>query len=348
MLRSMESPENCKNCNHTLSPSENYCSICGQKADAHVLSVKELLSNFWSSVFNFDNTLFKTLKYIWAPWKLTKFYVEGKRKAFLNPMRLFIVTVLFHFGFLVSLTNLDNNKTRSFREYSELERSKLYEKFLAVKKDIKVDGQVKTFSDSLETKLFDNITTPDKDTFRVEHVFNIKEFPITRKDAIELPMDSIYSKYNVHTFIDKIKVKQLIKMNLDRAGTLKYALGNAAWGLLITVVLLGFLFKILYFRKKLPYVEHLVFWMNVHSFSFFMVTVVLFLILVVPSTETQDNTLTIFISIFLPSFVYLSMYNYYKQGKIKTLIKFLITGVFYLMMGMLVMVLVSLASLLFF
>ena len=344
----MDIPSNCKNCNHALNGSYIFCKVCGQKTDAHVLSLHELLSNFWSLVFNIDNTLFITIKNIWAPWKLTRYYVEGKRVAFLNPVRLFIITVLFHFAFLVSLINIDNNKTRSFREYSELERSKLYEKYLSIKKEAKLDSQLKIYSDSIEKNLFENITTPDKDTFRVEHIFSIKEYPITRKDAIELSMDSIYIKYNVTTFIDKIKVKQLIRMNLDRAGTLKYALGNAAWGLLVTVVLLGFLFKLLYFRKSLPYVEHLVFWMNVHSFSFIIVTIVLFFIFKIPDNEGFNNTLTMCLSIFLPSFVYLSMLKNFRQSKTKTFVKFIITGIFYLMMGMMVMVVVSLISVLIF
>ena len=137
-------------------------------------------------------------------------------------------------------------------------------------------------------------------------------------------------------------------MNLDRAGTLKYALGNAAWGLLVTVVLIGFLFKLIYFRKKLPYVEHLVFWMNVHSFSFIVVTIVLFFIFKITDDEGLINSIIIGLSIFLPSFVFLSMLKYYNQSKIKTFVKFLITALFYSMMGVIVMVVVSLMSLIFF
>ena len=32
----------------------------------------------------------------------TEFYIEGRKKSFLNPIRVFLVTMLFHLGMLVS------------------------------------------------------------------------------------------------------------------------------------------------------------------------------------------------------------------------------------------------------
>ncbi|MBL0027215.1 MAG: DUF3667 domain-containing protein [Saprospiraceae bacterium] len=343
----MEDSIICKNCSNNLLKEQIYYPVCGQKTDAHVLSVKELVSNFWSSVFNFDNTLFKTIKQIWAPWKLTKFYVEGKRKSFLNPMRLFIFMLLFHFGFLVSLTHIDNIQTRSFNEYTELERSKLYEKFLLFNEKSTPNGPVKAYSDSIQSKLFTKIRTPDKDTFYLGNL-NLTKYPITRKDAIEIPTDSIYSKYNITSFFDKIIVKQMIRMSLDRAGTLKYAIGNAAWGLVVAVILMGLLFKLLYIRKRRPYVEHLVFWMNVHSFCFLLVTLIVFFTMNVISSDDPGGILAAGLGITLPIVLYISMLKYYKQGKLKTFVKFFITSGFYLMVGVFVVLIVSLISLVFF
>ena len=72
----------CLNCGLRLGEDDLFCSNCGQKVDAHLLTIKELLNNFWSTLLNLDNTVFSTLRYLWRPWKLTEFYVKGKRKSF--------------------------------------------------------------------------------------------------------------------------------------------------------------------------------------------------------------------------------------------------------------------------
>lgn len=339
---------NCKNCNSAIDESALYCSQCGQKRNAHLLTIKELFSNFWSSLFNLDNTLFKTLKYIWAPWKLTEYYVAGKRQSFFNPMRLFLVTLLFHFGYLVSLTSIDNNKIKSNDEYRILERSELYKKFKDEKIEFGDKSQIQPFADSLENRLFDGVLLPEQDTLMQEEIFG-KIYPVTRKDAIDLPIDSIYKKYNISTFPEKIAIKQYIKINLDRAGTLKYALGNAAWGLLVAVLLLGWLYKLIYIRHKKYYVEHLVFWMNVHSLLFIIVTLIVFLSRNYFSDEDKmSEFISVSLTILLPLLLYVSIYKYYKQGIFKTFVKFCITSGFYIMIGLTVVSIVSLMSLIFF
>ena len=342
-------PDHCLNCQQPLEEHATFCSACGQKTDAHLLTVKELLSNFWNSLFNLDNTFFTTMKYIWAPWKLTRFYVTGRRKSFLNPMRLFIITLLFHFGYLVSLTNsIDNKTTRSLREYSELERSKMFKTYLALKDKTIIKDDLCGFTDSLEQKLFKDIVTPEKDTFFVENIFNIDKFPITRNDAIELNIDSLYKKYDITSFSDKFMVKQMIKLNLDRAGMIKYGIGNAAWGVLFVIIGLAGLFKILYYRKKIHYVSHLVLLMNIHSFLFLFVTLSILVYRQFPDSESVDGMLAICLSVFLPLYFFICLRKYYGQGFFKTLIKFLISGMTYVVIGSLVIMMVSLGSLIFF
>ena len=342
-------PDHCLNCQHPLTEHETFCSKCGQKADAHLLTVKELLSNFWNSLFNLDNTLFATIRYIWAPWKLTQFYIEGKRKSFLNPMRLFIITLLFHFGYLVSLTSsIDNKTTRSLREYSELERSKMFKSYLSVKDKINIKDDLCPFTDSLELILFKDIVTPEKDTFFVENLFNIEKYPITRNDAIELSMDSLYRKYKITSFIDKFMVKQMIKLNLDRAGMIKYGIGNAAWGVLFVIIGLAGLFKLLYYRKKIHYVSHLVLLMNIHSFLFIIVTFSIIATRQISNHDAGNSMLALFLAIFLPVYFFISLRKFYGQGFSKTLVKFFICGMTYILIGSLVIMMVSIASLIFF
>ncbi len=341
-----DQPKNCPNCMQLLSIDDKYCPGCGQKTNAHLLTVSELLSAFWNSMFNLDNSVFKTIKYIWAPWLLTKSYVDGQRKSFLNPMRTFLITLLFHFGFLVSITQIDNKTTRSLREYSELERSKLYQTFVSIKDKAKMDLAVCSFADTIEQKIFNDVNLPEKDTFFVENIFNIDKYPITRKDAIELSNDSLFSKYKITGFKDKLMVKQMIRLNLDRAGMIKYSLGNAAWGVLLTVFALAGFLKLIYYRKKKHYVEHLVLMMNIHSWAFIILSLLLFI--GIKSDDEVRGFVTLLIAIFLPALIYVTLKKYYQQSSVKTFLKFLLITGFYTLMGISLILIVSIGSLLFF
>jgi hypothetical protein len=338
----------CHNCAGQLSVTDSYCRQCGQPADTNLLSFKELIYSFWNSLFNLDNTLFKTLRYIWAPWMLTAFYVEGKRKSFLNPMRLFIITLLFHFGYLVSLTNNNINTLNSNGEYQLLEKSLIYENYLTVKNKFSEDNNVKTFTDSLENTIFKNTRVPAIDTFKIENIFNLNEFPITRKDAIQLPIDSIYSKYHITSFFDKLKVKQMIRLNLDRAGMVRFAIGNAAWGVFVVIGFLAGIFKLLYFRKKMHYAEHLVLLMNLHSFCFLINTIILFIYYILLHSGSHDGIIGVALSLFAPLYLFITMKIYYRQGFFKTFIKYLITSGVYLVLGIFIILMVSIGSLIFF
>ncbi|MBP6448673.1 MAG: hypothetical protein KA341_17855, partial [Saprospiraceae bacterium] len=131
-------------------------------------------------------------------------------------------------------------------------------------------------------------------------------------------------------------------------GMIKYGIGNAAWGVLFVIIGLAGLFKILYYRKKIHYVSHLVLLMNIHSFLFLFVTLSILVYRQFPDSESVDGMLAICLSVFLPLYFFICLRKYYGQGFFKTLIKFLISGMTYVVIGSLVIMMVSLGSLIFF
>ncbi len=87
--------EICKNCNYKLD--KQYCSNCGQK-NVEVLELKIIIKDFFKDVFELDSRVFLTLKYLlFKPGFLTKEYWLGKRKRYISPMRLIIITSFIYF-----------------------------------------------------------------------------------------------------------------------------------------------------------------------------------------------------------------------------------------------------------
>ncbi len=339
----------CLNCDLFFQEGDHFCSNCGQKTDAHLLTVTELLSNFWNSLFNLDNTVFSTLKYIWRPWKLTEFYVKGKRKTYLNPMRIFLITLLLHFGLLLTTVDIDNNKTLTNELYRDYERSKIKGEYMDIKSKLSLDGSACVLSDSIENVLFDKTLLVEQDTQLSIEIFGKKKYPFTKKDVLELPIDSVYQKYDITTFTEKLIVGQYFKIMKDQAGTGNYVIGNFSWGVLLVIIALAAFMKLLYIRKKVHYVEHLVFLMNVHSFCFLVNAIVLFICVKFDDFESKYEVLTNSILIGVPLVtMFISMFYYYKQGFLKTLLKYAILGTMYMLFFGIFIVIVSLVSLILF
>ena len=332
---------NCLNCGYQLEQGYSFCKNCGQKSQKRLLSLKELIVNAFISIFNLDGPFFKSIFLIFQPWKLTKKYVEGKRISYYHPARLFIILLLIHFGVILSLVNIDNNKTRSNEHFSKLEKSLMLEKYNKLQDTLPLI-LTQQVTDTLKKHLFSDVKLPENDYLDFSNNFGFKEYKITRKDGIELSKDSIFSKYRITDFSDRILVAQMIKLDLDRAGGIKYMIKNFGWSVIIIVALLASLFKLLYRRKKMYYAEHLVFWMNVHSSSFFIVITTSLLYKITQKDEIQFLALIVFI---IP---YLSMLLYYEQGWFKTLLKYFLTGIFYTTVCITIALIASLFSLLIF
>lgn len=343
-----KSKSTCLNCNHSLVEGDKFCSHCGQKTDAHLLTLGELLANFWSTLTNLDNSAFNTLKYIWTPWKLTRYYVEGKKKSFLNPVRIFIITMILHFGVLISSFDL-SSFTLSQDLYTDYEQNKLYEQYQDAKKQTDTLAHA-SFISLLETTLFKDGAEMSNDTV-TNFNFNGVDFRLKAKDIIELPIDSIYTKYGYTKFIDKLIAKQLIKSFKNPDGTIRYVLGNLIWAILLTILILAGFFKLIYWRKKLTYVEHLIFLMNVHSLAFIVNTILLLIFsLKLVNWNGEDAKINLSLSFFLiPTIIFfIAMYKYYEQSFLKTSIKSMLSSIVYLTANLFFIILTAFLSFLLF
>jgi hypothetical protein len=69
-----------------------YCSNCGQTADVHVPSTRELIHEALEGLAHSDSRIWRALGYLlFKPGKLTLEFVAGKRAAGLPPFRLYLI-----------------------------------------------------------------------------------------------------------------------------------------------------------------------------------------------------------------------------------------------------------------
>ncbi len=85
----VETAPSCKNCGAAISGQ--FCSACGQSADAHIPSILGLCHEAFGSIFSYDSRLWRTIRtLLLRPGQLTVDFVEGRRVRYLGPLQLFL------------------------------------------------------------------------------------------------------------------------------------------------------------------------------------------------------------------------------------------------------------------
>ncbi len=120
----------CLNCNEKISAAIKYCHACGQKTEFLPLNFYNIIKDFISKFFNVENKLWTTLKDIWVPAKLPLAYIEGKRKPYYHPIRLFLFIL---FGFFALLLFNMGESLESVEKFSDANQRNIWEEKLLMK-----------------------------------------------------------------------------------------------------------------------------------------------------------------------------------------------------------------------
>jgi hypothetical protein len=94
----------CPNCGHGIAGSDRFCPSCGQEHRDLRVPFKHLMEQAVEGVFHLDARVFRTMRsLLFRPGSLTVAYLEGRRKQFVAPVRLYLVISLLFF-FVISLS----------------------------------------------------------------------------------------------------------------------------------------------------------------------------------------------------------------------------------------------------
>ncbi|MBK6363365.1 MAG: DUF3667 domain-containing protein [Saprospiraceae bacterium] len=311
----------CLNCGQDLKSEDNFCPECGQKKNAYFLKFKDMISQFFITLFNLDSTFFNTMKLIITPWKLTENFVAGRRAYYYHPMRLFIVLLFLVYGFL-SLVNkdwanlsigLDDTLTAEDIEFKDSLQVILNNSTIALDQ-----------KNAILMKIL-KLKNLDKDTLEFSGiVLNSEEtdYKLTYKDALTMEPEELFKKYKIHKFWDKIVLQQSIKLYKNNNNFLVYLRDNILWAVPLSIALLSFFMLLLYFRNQYYYLEHLVFLLHVHSALFILYILFIWTGYLIPAAHSPTSfTLLTGISLGVP---YFALIKYYRQSFVKTALKYVL------------------------
>ena len=344
----------CLNCNQLLPESSRYCNNCGQKSYINHLSIKVLVQEFFASIFNLDNRVFRTLGAIFIPAKLSLAYKKGEINKYINPARLFLLSLIFHFALystLFDLNDLNRFRDDAIRDINNKEICMKFQNSLA-KDSVGYFGPID--KDSLKIAVFGKSDCNKKDTFPDASInfvaeFDIKSVGIEKRDAFFMSIPEIEKKYTFKNIIQKYTTLQYIKFARNPAGGVKYIIANLAWGVVLVVLLLALLMKVIYLKQKPYYVELVTLHMHNHAFIFLISILMIYLPTKIYGDLDSVPALLLNLAFCLIAvYVYLSMKFYFLQGWFKTFVKYIIISFIYFFLFSIFTIIVSLSSLFFY
>jgi hypothetical protein len=308
------SGQKCLNCGTPLA--DRFCTHCGQDSREIKKSVWNFFLQFFENFTDLDNRLWSSLfPLLFKPGYLTVSYLEGKRKRYLNPIQLY---AFFSFLFFLSVYYLPE---------SEGVKSVKDEILQDIQENNKRDSLHSHQKDSIGTRIFNltmELDSGDTDPNDGSIVISGISTRYETYDSIQntLPPEKRHGLFARNFFKkllffnkkakenDSSLVKDLIDSFKDNMPTV----------LTLLLPISALFLQILYFRRGLFYVEHLVLTLHFHSACFFYMTICEVALLIFPILNDYSEALV------LVSFIYvfLAMKSFYGQGVLKTSLKFLI------------------------
>jgi ribosomal protein L32 len=326
----------CENCGAKLRG--HWCAQCGQPAIDYRRSFRHVIVDVLDSFLNWDSKFFATLGLLISkPWRLTNDFLAGKRVRYVHPARLYLLaSILFFFAvtYWVKSAHL-NPKNLTPQARAEIEAD-LEKKNLTPEQRANVERALKILPPETGDKIEQAIKRKDTpaETPKMEDAPD-KEPEAKKPDRRLREFDNTDSASTPNRFEKWIEGRA--KEKLGERGTnlqlfLITMISNVPYMVLCCIPLFAFVLKILYLRKRVFYIDHLVYALHIHTFAY--LAIMLIVLATLGLNRAVPGVLAGWIvgllwTIFAVQ-IFLSIRCVYQQGWFVTVFKFFVGGFIYL------------------
>ncbi len=324
----------CPNCDKKMPREAKFCPKCGQKRQDGIPKMSELLERVWRKAFHVDNKFFRMSWQLFIPARVTQAYFNGRIKSYPDPIQFFFICI---FLLLVYV----HYTTKSSPVLIDLELPK-EASVDVVRGRLDQINAMNAYWDSLPAELrtpqgraaFDSLmagASGDLPEWRKDSVdltgLKMLTHPgkIALQDMLLLTPDSLFARYGLHGFAERMLIRQSLKSIKDPERMGRFWLSTVAWTLLLQIAVMSLWLKLLYVNHNRYLVEHFVFLLHLHSGFILLLTLNGFLRTVLGLRWLPGLLPVVWIS----GAALLGMYWFYRQGKLKTTLKWLLFGLLY-------------------
>src|SRR5215470_3248195 len=331
----------CENCGAQLQG--HWCAKCGQPAIEYRRSFRHVLADLLDEFLNWDSKFFVTIALlIVKPWRLTNEFLAGKRVSYVNPLRLYLLaSILFFFAvnYGAKRIHVDPGKLGP-KDRAELQA------------DLKNTDLPPEAREKLEELLRESSPTPAPSPLTREP--SAAAAPTASPDmpspqpAGTANGQKKYGKLGERPFVafDDAKsttpferwIEARAKEKMGEHGTkmglfIATLFSNLPYMMLCCIPLFAFVLKILYIRRRIFYIDHLIYALHIHTF--FYTAVMLIVLATIGLNRFVPGPIASWIIALLwiafVTQILLSIRYVYRQGWFFSIFKFLFGGFVYLM-----------------
>lgn len=328
----------CANCEAPLAGE--YCSKCGQRHEPHVHHLSHFAGEAFESITHADSRLWRTLGYLLVkPGRLTKEFFSGRRARQLPPFRLYLVVSLLFFVIAGTSRSIDiesddvpatpesvaalnlaadnleaqvgkppgvETAIRQLREKAAQQQAELDAAKSGAKPAAKAEAKPDTDEDEDEAR-------PTK---------HVKK---ARSDRVQSDMcKGVVDPGPGSGWIDHARFGWCQKVSrMSGKALLEEMVHNIPKAMFVFLPLLAGIMKLLYWRPKRYYVEHLLFLVHNHAFVFLAMAIMI-VIPSVPYVSRLTGWLETALWLYVIYYIFRAMRVYYGQSRTLTFGKYVV------------------------
>src|SRR5437667_7169200 len=338
--RKLSGLTHCENCGAQLDG--HWCGQCGQAAVDYRRSFRHVVADVLESFLNWDSKFFTTIALlILKPWRLTNEFLAGKRVRYVNPLRLYLLaSILFFFAvnYATKGVKFEPGKLEP-KDRAELEAELKNEDLPPAARE-KLAALLRESSPSLASEPSTNtpspvpsgspnatpsLPAPETDTHKKQYgKIGQRPFAVFDSDA---KTSTPFERW----------IEGRAKEKMGEHGTkmglfISTLLSNLPYMMLCCIPLFAFVLKILYIRRHIFYIDHLIYALHIHTFAY---TGIMLIVLATIGLNSAVPGLIAgwIIALLWIAFVvqiFLSIRRVYRQGWFISIFKFLFGGFVYL------------------
>jgi len=355
----------CENCGAELQG--HWCAKCGQPAIDYRRSFRHVIADLLNEFLNWDSKFFATIILLLVrPWKLTNQFLAGHRVRYVHPLRLYLLaSILFFFAATYGIKSahlqpLDLSPSTRAEIRSELEQENVppevrdkieqalggkpiaTEKRAALEEQLKNENLPKEARDAIQQRLQYGDPAPLDARSKLEDT--LKGLSPDVRAKVEESLKKAQNKAVIFEADKEEKDNDMPKWLEKRArekfgehGTniqlfLVTLMSNLPYMMLACIPLFACVLKFLYIRRRIFYMDHLIYALHIHTFAY--VAIVLIVLATIGLNKAAPGSIAGWIIALLwIAFmveIFLSIRRVYRQGWFISIFKFLFGGFVYL------------------
>jgi hypothetical protein len=300
----------CLNCGTVIEG--RHCAQCGQAADLHVLSIKEVAGDVTHSLLHLDSRLWRTLRLlVRKPGELTREFIAGRHQPYIPPFRLYLAISILYFALSALLPE-----------------SGFFD----------LDGSPGTVNGAAPARL--EVSEELKRELEAEGVPRERIEGATKGNN-ECQV-SIFGDTPNSTGFEKSLSRACEQMKKDGGKLFAERFAATAPKLMFLFLpLMAGVALLFYWRPRRLYAEHLVLFLHNHAFTFLLLAITAILNEITELKFPFAGALNVIMFLmwcWLPYYVYRSMRVVYGNGRTLTLLKFFtISMIYFVLLGITMM-----------